>query len=134
MDRGLLAPDSVRRAFVLTLGLVATVTSTGVRGAETIVRVSSLGFRSGSRKTATFLKGGRFTVRRAADDAAVFSAVLDTPIADRASGQAVYVGDFSSVTTPGDYYLELASCERSPTFPIAPDVYLDAYRTMMLGF
>ena len=38
------------------------------------------------------------------------------------------------VERPGDYYLELGTCERSPTFPIAPDVYLDAYRTMMLGF
>ena len=122
------------RSFALTLGLLATLVPMVARGAETIIRVSSLGFRPSSRKTATFLKGGQFTVRRRQDDAAVFSAALDTAVADGASGQTVYIGDFSAVETPGDYYLELQSCERSPTFPIASDVYLDAYRTMMLGF
>ena len=124
----------MRRSSALTLSLLAMLGSTGARGAETAIRVSSLGFRPSSRKTATFLKGGSFTVRRAADDAVVFSGALDTAVADAVSGQTVYLGDFSAVETPGDYYLELASCERSPTFPIAPDVYLDAYRTMMLGF
>ena len=124
----------MRRSFSLTLGLLATLGSIGAHGAETTIRVSSLGFRPSSRKTATFLKGGTFTVRRAADDMAVFSAALDTAVADAVSGQTVYIGDFSTVATPGSYYLELPSCERSPTFPIAPDVYLDAYRTMMLGF
>jgi endoglucanase len=124
----------MRRSLALTLSLLAMLGSTGARGAETAIRVSSLGFRPSSRKTATFLKGGSFTVRRATDDAVVFSAALDTAVADAVSGQTVYLGDFSAVETPGDYYLELASCERSPTFPIAPDVYLDAYRTMMLGF
>src|SRR5205823_825443 len=107
----------------LTLGALAARGSIEARAAETTIRVSSLGFRPASRKTATFLEGGRFTVRRAADDAAVFSAALDTAVADGVSGKTVYVGDFSAVETPGDYYLELASCERSLTFPIAPDVY-----------
>jgi endoglucanase len=133
LDHDLLAPSTMNRSLASTLTLVVMLASAGAHGAETTIRVSSLGFRPGSRKTATFLKGGRFTVRRA-DGEAVFSASLDTPVADSVSGQTVYVGDFSSVETPGEYYLELASCERSPTFSIAPDVYLDAYRTMMLGF
>ncbi len=134
VERGLLRQGGMIRSLVLTLGLLATLVPAVARGAETIIRVSSLGFRPSSRKTATFLKGGRFTVRRAEDDAAVFSAPLDTPVADAVSGQTVYIGDFSAVQTPGRYYLQLPSCERSPTFPVAPDVYLDAYRTMMLGF
>ena len=122
------------RSSALTLGLLATLVPSVARGAETIIRVSSLGFRPSSRKKATFLKGGRFTVRRAGDDAAVFSAALDTAVADGVSKETVYIGDFSAVETPGEYYLELQSCERSPKFPVAADVYLDAYRTMMLGF
>ncbi len=130
----MLTPGTMTRCFALTLGLLATLVPTVARGAETIIRVSSLGFRPSSRKTATFLKGGRFTVRRVGDDAAVFSAALDTAVADAVSKQTVYLGDFSAVETPGEYYLELQSCERSPKFPVAADVYLDAYRTMMLGF
>src|SRR6185312_5174126 len=95
---------TMRRSSALTLSLLAMLGSTGARGAETAIRVSSLGFRPSSRKTATFLKGGSFTVRRAADDAVVFSAALDTAVADAVSGQTVYLGDFSAVETPGDCY------------------------------
>jgi endoglucanase len=130
----LLTLGTVNRSFALTSSLLAMLVPSIARGAETIIRVSSLGFRPSSRKTATFLEGGQFTVRRAEDGAAVFSAPLDTAIADGVSGKTVYVGDFSAVATPGNYYLELPSCDRSPTFPVAADVYLDAYRTMMLGF
>jgi endoglucanase len=115
------------------LSLLATLASFA-HAAETTIRLNSLGFRPSSLKTATFLKPGQFTVRRAADGVGVFSATLGGAIADAVSGKTVYVGDFSAVRAPGDYYLELASCERSPTFPIAADVYLDAYKTMMLGF
>jgi endoglucanase len=124
----------MRRPFATTLGILAALISVGARGAETTVRVSSLGFRPSSLKTATFLKPGRFTVRRAEDGVGVLSATLAGAIADAVSGRTVYVGDFSPVQTPGNYYLELDSCERSPTFPIGADVYLAAYKTMMLGF
>src|SRR6185312_259462 len=107
LDHDLLAPSTMNRSLASTLTLVVMLASAGAHGAETTIRVSSLGCRPGSRKTATFLKGGRFTVRRADGDAG-FSASLDTPVADSVSGQTVYVGDFSSVETPGEYYLELA--------------------------
>jgi endoglucanase len=117
-----------------TLGALAALIAVEARGAESTIRVSSLGFRPSSLKTATFLKPGRFTVRRAEDGASVFTATLADGLADGVSGQTVYVGNFSPVETPGSYYLELESCERSSTFPIAADVYLEAYKTMMLGF
>ncbi|HLK89629.1 MAG TPA: hypothetical protein VKZ18_07040 [Polyangia bacterium] len=64
----------MKPSFLLSLILFTTVpmlTSVDAHAAGTTIRVSSLGFRPSSRKTATFLAGGRFTVRRAADDAAV---------------------------------------------------------------
>jgi endoglucanase len=124
----------MRRSAATALGILATLVAVRARGAETTIRLDSLGFRPSSLKTATFLKPGRFTVRRAADDAAVFSATLDAGVADAVSGRTVYVGDFSAVEAPGTYYLELDDCERSPPFPIGADVYVDAYKTMMLGF
>jgi endoglucanase len=122
------------RSLAAALGVLGALTSVAARGAETTIRLSSLGFRPSSLKTATFLKPGRFTVRRAEDGGGVFSATLEGAIADAVSGQTVYVGDFTPVQTPGNYYLELDSCDRSPTFPIAAAVYLDAYKTMMRGF
>ena len=124
----------MKRSLAAALGLFATAIAWGAQAAETTIRVNSLGFRPSSPKTATFLRPGRFTLRRAADEAAVFSATLGAGIADSVSGQTVYLGDFSAVQAPGSYYLELDDCERSPTFPIAADVYVDAYKTMMLGF
>src|SRR5262249_28174535 len=116
------------------LGVVAALTSVRAHAAETAIRVSSLGFRPSSRKTATVLRSGQLTVRRADDDVAVYSAPPTRAVADSASGQTVYVADFTAVQTPGDYYLELQTCERSPVFRVAADVYVDAYKTMMLGF
>jgi endoglucanase len=124
----------MRRVLATVLGAVTAVFAARAQGAETFIRFNSLGFRPSSAKTATFLQPGRFTVRRAADDAVVFSAQLGAGIADAVSGRTVYLGDFSAVQTPGSYYLELEGCARSATFPIAADVYLAAYQTMMLGF
>ncbi|HVV51993.1 MAG TPA: glycoside hydrolase family 9 protein [Polyangia bacterium] len=124
----------MRQPLAATLGTLAVLLSVEARAAETLVRVSSLGFRPSSRKTVTSLEPGRFTVRRAADGVGVFSAALGAGVADGVSGQTVHLGDFSAVETPGSYYLELDDCARSLTFPIAADVYLEAYKTMMLGF
>lgn len=98
------------------------------------IRLSSVGFRPSSMKTATFLQGGRFTVRRTADGTAVFSAALDRAVNDAVTARTVYIGDFSAVRSEGSYYLELSNCERSPDFSISRDVYLSAFKTMMLGF
>ena len=49
------------------------------------------------------------------------------------SGEDVYEMDFSALTSPGDYYLEVAGCGRSLPFRIAFDVYDGPFAVMMNG-
>ena len=104
------------------------------RDVSDTVRLNSLGFRPTSIKTATFLKGDWFRVRRVSDGATLFFSPLEKQATDAVTGQKVFIGEFTPVQTPGVYYIEVSNCDRSPSFAIGDDVYRDAYRTAMLGF
>lgn len=75
-----------------------------------------------------------FSVHRAADDAVVLTGELsDAPVAS--SGQApTFFADFSALTDPGEYYLDVPSVGRSVAFRVGDDVYDSELTTLMLGF
>ena len=52
---------------------------------------------------------------------------------DEASGDRIWLADFSNVKTPGQYRLAAAGLQSEP-FAIAPGVYREALRTSMRGF
>jgi endoglucanase len=54
--------------------------------------------------------------------------------ADPQSGADVYEADFSDLTTPGQYRIEVPQIGRSFPFSIAEDVYDEVYRTLMRSF
>lgn len=54
--------------------------------------------------------------------------------ADPLSGEDVHEADFSALTTPGSYHLEVPGLGRSYSFEIAHDVYDAAYRTVLRLF
>ncbi len=54
--------------------------------------------------------------------------------ADPQSGADVYEADFSDLTTPGQYRIEVPQIGRSFPFAIAEDVYDGVYRTVMRSF
>jgi endoglucanase len=70
---------------------------------------------------------------RSENHAVVFEGKLSTPTLDAASGDTTAQADFSSVTTPGTYQLEIAGT-LSDTFAINPTVYADALRLTMRGY
>lgn len=77
--------------------------------------------------------GAPFSVVSAADDTVVFTGELElvTEYDPLVSGETVFSADFSEVTTPGDYYLEVETTglldggNTSLTFTISNDVYDD---------
>ncbi len=90
------------------------------------IRINLLGYRPQDPKSAVFLDGAPwFEVRRCADDEMVYRAALPLAEPDAMSGDTVCIGDFSTVTETGEFYLRTQR-GRSDSFPIGEDVYREA--------
>ncbi len=109
---------------------------------STFIRLDQFGYRPDSKKVAviadpingfdaalSFTPGNTYEVRRVSDGQSVFSAA---PVAWKngathtQSGDRGWWFDFSSVTTPGDYYLhDVAKNVSSYPFRIGDDIYKD---------
>jgi len=70
---------------------------------------------------------------RPENHAVIFEGKLSTPSLDAASGDTTAQADFSSITTPGLYQLEVAGT-LSDTFAINLTVYAEALRLTMRGY
>lgn len=71
--------------------------------------------------------GSSFQVRRSADNSVAASGTLSL-ISDYepyVSGERICRADFSSLKTPGDYYVSVSGMDNSPTFTIGNDIYTD---------
>jgi len=70
---------------------------------------------------------------RSENDAVAFEGNLSAPTPDAASGDTTTQADFSSITKPGTYRLEVAGIF-SDTFAINPTVYADGLRLTTRGY
>jgi endoglucanase len=70
---------------------------------------------------------------RAQNHSVILEGKLSTPSLDAASGDTTALADFSSITTPGLYQLEVAGT-LSDSFAIGPTVYAEALRLTMRGY
>jgi endoglucanase len=77
--------------------------------------------------------GPTFRVRSQDHSAVVFEGKLSTPTLDAASGDTVAQADFSSITAPGTYRLEIAGVHSDP-FTIGSHVYADALRLTVRSY
>ncbi len=125
------------QTLLVLLGLLTAAFA--ARAGDEDIRLSSIGFLPERSKHVSVTAGDEdefalFTVRNAADDTAVFEGELSRPQAGREDDIVAQIGDFSPVTTPGIYYVEVTGVGRSRPFPIAADVYDAPFRNAMLGF
>jgi endoglucanase len=103
--------------------------------ADSDVRVSSIGYLPDRTKVGTITGGGStFELRSTADNSVVLGGDLSGSQVEDSTGETVRLADFSSMTEPGQYYLEVPGVGRSVDFPISPEVYRDQLVTVMLGF
>ena len=70
---------------------------------------------------------------RSQNNSIAFEGHLSTPTLDAASGDTTTQADFSSLTTPGTYRVEIANTLSDP-FTIAPTVYAEALRLTIRGY
>lgn len=100
------------------------------------VRVNQLGFYPNTTKqfVVTNASTDSFFVRNVSDDAIVAKGKLPAPITWSGSGESAQLGDFSSLTTEGYYYIQVKNVGRSSPFRIRKDLYAQAYRDAMRAF
>lgn len=97
---------------------------------------NQIGYKTNAKKTAVFrdTNGGNFSVVNADTKQTVFTGEMSGPISNSSADETNYTGDFSSVTTPGKYYIVADGLDNSYTFEIGENVYnnlLDASVKML---
>jgi endoglucanase len=99
------------------------------------IKVNSLGFLPDAPKQASLTVAAEtFIVRNASNGKRVFKGKPGSAVMQEDVGQEVWTADFSSVNTPGKYFLEIPGVGRSVEFPIGKQVYNDAYVTAQRAF
>lgn len=114
-----------------------TVDQFGYRTSDTkvaVIRSPVVGFDT----TQTFTPGAVYQVRRASDDGLVFSGSVTSwngGATQTSSGDVGWWFDFSSLTTPGTYYvLDVSQNKKSATFQISDGVYKEILKAAMRTF
>lgn len=104
------------------------------------IRVNSIGFLPGSPKRATIAvplsDNTALRIVRIADGAIVLSAPVGPTVVSgkKDTDETVRVFDFSALTEPGDYRIELPDGEKSASFRIASDVWNEPLAVTMRAF
>ena len=110
----------------------------GAFGASTEIKVDQVGYLPDATKLAMLVhlngRAERFMVRRAGDDSIAFEGKLSAPVFDADSGDQVQAADFTKLTSPGEYYVEIPDVGRSWRLRIAPNVYLHTYFLAMRSY
>jgi len=116
----------------------------GSKRPDTVVRVNQVGYLPAAEKRAIVAVADieasadsdgteadssepdpeSFAVHAADDGSVAFEGRLSERITDPDAGEVVRQADFSGLSTPGEYVVEVDG-ERSPAFRIGPDVYED---------
>ncbi len=133
-------PGKVQTAMGQTLVLVLALLFAALSRSGDVsprIHVDQVGYLPAAAKYAVVASPGEpapFTLRRAADDGVAFHGRLSAARVDESSGDTVRLADFSPVTAPGEYYLDVPGVGRSYAFRIARDVYQRAFYLAMRAF
>jgi endoglucanase len=99
------------------------------------IRLNTVGYLPGAKKQATIAAPGtNFAVICLSDHATVFTGRITGPGLNPDTQEQLGTADFSPVTRPGDYQLDVPGVGRSAPFHIATDIYREPYHTVMRGF
>lgn len=106
--------------------------------ATTNIKVDQVGYLLSAPKvalvTASLPNAQNFSVKRTSDNRVVFEGKLGAAAHDLSTGDNVEAADFSTLSSPGRYYIDVPGVGRSWNFSIESNVYSRAYKLAMLGF
>lgn len=106
------------------------VRATDMSAAKAAIKVDQAGYLPNTPKLAMVTASTgvhAFTLRKMGDNSIVLQGSLAGPVADADSGDSVFTADFTKVTTPGRYFLEIPGLGRSWNFAIGEDAFRRAY-------
>ena len=121
---------------LMTVAFIVLSSAPWSWAADGDIRLNSLGFLPQMPKKASIVSQcADFTVRKAGDNSApLFSGKAIGPVHQNDVNQDVWIADFSALTTPGKYILDVPGVGKSYEFEIGNKVYDFAYLTAMRGF
>src|SRR5579862_9947212 len=101
------------------------------------IKVDQVGYLPHASKVAMVASSAlakEFSVRRSGSDSIAFHGRLPEPVREPDSGDLVQIADFSKLSKPGKYYLEVPGVGRSWNFTIGPDAYSRAFYLAMRSY
>jgi endoglucanase len=117
------------------VGIIVLLSASVTWGADSDIRLNSLGFLPDSAKKATIVAAcSDFAVKRASDGETVYSAAAMGPWHQEDVKQDVWIADFSLVSEKSKYYVDVPGVGRSADFEIGDAVYDFPFYTAMRGF
>lgn len=99
------------------------------------IRMNSLGFLPEAQKQASITEPSDiYMIRNADNGKKVAEGKVTPPVFQEDVDQEIWTADFSQITSPGNYYLEIPGIGRSVTFEVGTNVYREAFVTATRAF
>src|SRR5262245_7207287 len=116
-------------ALGLLLGMAAA--SAGAVEATTSIRLNTIGYLPDAEKKAVVAGAcTNFSVINAEGSQTEVEGKVTGPVTSQDTSEALYIADFSSLATEGEYQLEIPGIGRSAAFRVGKDVYREAFYTV----
>ncbi|AEY66061.1 glycoside hydrolase family 9 protein [Clostridium sp. BNL1100] len=129
---GILATSGGIIPGILNQNVYAASTSPGDYQQDSRIRLNSIGYLPEAEKKATIAaSSGDFIVVNSSGTAVLTGKT--TTVYDSDTNEQVSIADFSQVKTEGSYTLLVPGIGKSVTFKIDPNIYLNPFKTTMLG-
>jgi endoglucanase len=124
------------RKIILVILFCTTVLSIKAQDASSVVRLNQIGFYPGSQKIAVITDNtaSDFIIKSVSSNEIVFNSKLGNPLKSQFSDKVTRIADFSIITKPGTYVLELPGKGTSYSFEIKPHIFTKLTSALIKGF
>jgi endoglucanase len=123
------------KIFLLISILLVAIADVSICAVNENIKIDMVGYLpSGTKYVVVTEKADNFSVKDVKTGKAVFFGQLKGPIADPDSGDDCYIGDFSGVTSPGEYNIEIMDKGSSYNFKIGSGILTEVFYKVMRGF
>lgn len=126
----------MKKLILATLIYCLTISILFSQDATSIIRLNQIGFYPEAPKVAviTDAKATDFVIKSIPSGSVIFKSKLSAPHKSEFSSKMTRIADFSTVTKPGTYVVDLPGIGDSYTFEIKPKVFHDLTGALIKGF
>jgi endoglucanase len=134
--KGKLIQTSMKKLILLIVICNACLTVLSAQEASSKIRLNQIGFYPDASKIAVITDdiAGNFVVKAAKSGEVIFKSKLSAPHKSEFSPKVTRIADFSGVTKPGKYVLNLPGIGDSYTFEIKNEAFNGLTKALIKGF